>query len=109
SDVDRKLEEQIARRAEIDALRSQIDGLAIQVTDARQKLESVTALQAKVLPLATQLSTLKSQVEEVHARFLAAQQEKTAIAEQEKRLAEMLAASRGAAGDAGEQLRQVES
>lgn len=108
SDVDRKLDEQLARRGEVDALRGQIEGVAIHVTDARQKLESVTALQGKLLPLTTQLSTLKSQIEKVHGRFVAAQQEETVLADQEKRLAEMLAATRGAAAEASERQKQVE-
>src|SRR6185436_12246125 len=107
-EVDRKLEEQIGRRAEVEALRSQIDGVAIEVTDARQKLEGVTAIQAKLLPLTTQLSMLKSQIEKVHARFIAAQQEEATLADQEKRLAEMLVASRHATGEAGERLKQVQ-
>ena len=49
----------------------------------------------------TQLSMLESQIEKAHARFVAAQQEEATLAEQEKRLAEMLAASRAAAGEAG--------
>ena len=40
--------------------------------------------------------------------FVAAQQEEAALAEQEKRLAEMLAGSRNAAGEAGERLKQVQ-
>ena len=86
SEVDRKLDEQITRRAEAEALRNQIDGVGIQVTDARQKLESVSAIQNKLLPLSGQLSTLKSQIEKTHARFIAAQKEDAELADQEKRL-----------------------
>ena len=62
------------------------------MTDAQQKLEAVSAIQDKLLPLTAQLSTLKSQIEKAHARFVAAQQEEAALADQEKRLAEMLVA-----------------
>ena len=51
---------------------------------------------------------LKSQIEKVHARFVAAQQEEATLADQEKRLAEMLAASRNASGEAAERLKQVQ-
>jgi chromosome segregation ATPase len=107
-DVDRKLEEQIGRRGEVEALSAQIDGVAIAVTDAQQKLEGVSAVQGKLLPLTTQLLALKSEIEKVHSRFVAAQQEEATLADQERRLAEMLAASRDAAGEAGERLKQVQ-
>ena len=84
AEVDRKLEEQISRRAEVEALRSQVDGVAIQVADAQHKLESVTAIQARLLPLAAELATLKTDIEAANARFLAAQQEEKALGEQEK-------------------------
>ncbi len=82
--------------------------MAIEVTDAQQKLEGVTAVQGKLLPLTAQLSTLKSQIEKVHARFVASQQEEATLADQEKRLAEVLAESRNATGEAAERLRQVQ-
>ncbi|HEX5473024.1 MAG TPA: hypothetical protein VFX12_00060 [Vicinamibacterales bacterium] len=108
AEVDRKLDDQIARRAEVEALRSQIDGVAIQVADAQQKLEAVGALQNKLLPLTSQLSMLKSQIEKAHARFVAAQKEQTELADQEKRLTEMLGATRTVAEQAGERLKQVQ-
>src|SRR3954469_13552831 len=86
-EVDQKLEQQIMRRAELDALRSQVDGVAIQVADAREKLEDVSAVQQHLLPLTGQLSALTEQIETAHARFLAAQRDETALAEQERRLA----------------------
>src|SRR5262249_39110894 len=36
-EVDKKLDDQIARRGEVDGLKSQIDGVSLDVTDARQK------------------------------------------------------------------------
>src|SRR5207248_9405338 len=108
AEVDRKLDEQIARRAEIEALRNQIDGISLQVTDAQQKLETVSTVQNKLLPLTAQLSMLKSQIEKAHARFVAAQREEAALAEQERRLNEMLNASRTISSDAGERLKQVQ-
>ena len=41
-EVNRKVREQLVRRTEIDALKSQCDGLGIQVTDTQQKLDVVT-------------------------------------------------------------------
>src|SRR5439155_4367608 len=109
ADVDRKFDEQIARRAEVEALRNQIDGVGIQVTDAQQKLEGVSTVQSKLLPLTAQLSMLKSQIEKAHARFVAAQKEEAELADQEKRLNELLNTSRTVASDAAERLKQVQA
>ena len=68
-EVDRKVREQLVRRTEIDALKSQCDGLGIQVTDTQQKLDVVSTLQNKLLPLTAQLSMLKGQIEKARARF----------------------------------------
>src|SRR4029079_6675994 len=107
-EVDKKLDDQIGRRAEVETLRNQVDSVAIQVTDARQQLEGVSALQSKLMPLASQIATLKSQVEKVHARVTAVQQEEGARARQERRLGEMLVASRNYASEASERLKQVQ-
>ena len=58
-DVDRKIEEQLGRRADVEGLKSLCDGLSLQVTDAQQKLSAVGALQHKLLPLTAQIATLK--------------------------------------------------
>src|SRR5262249_37318975 len=107
-EVDRKLDEQIGRRAEVEGLKSQIDGVGIDVADARQKLEGVSELQKQLLPLTSQLSALKNEMEKAHARFVAAQQDEATLAEQEKRLAGMLAASRGHADEATERQKQAQ-
>ncbi len=106
-EVDRKLDDQIARRGEVEALRSLCDGVGIQVTDAQQKLEAVGALQNKLLPLTAQHAMLKGQVEKLHARLEGVQREEAELAEQEKRLAEMLTASRNLADDAAERQKQI--
>jgi hypothetical protein len=40
-DVDRKLEEQLARRTELETLKTSVDGLAAQMVDAQHKLDAV--------------------------------------------------------------------
>ena len=55
ADVDRKLGEQLARRNELDTLKSLCDTVGTQVVDAQQKLDSVAALQHKLVPLATEV------------------------------------------------------
>lgn len=108
SEVDRKLHEQIGRNATVESLRSQIDGVALQVSDAQTKVEQVTAAQHRLAPLGADLSTLETQIENAQARFADAQQEESVLAEQERRLADMLARSRAAAIEADERLKHVQ-
>ena len=48
TDVERKLAEQLERRAEVESLKSLCDTLATQVVDAQQKLDGVAALQGRL-------------------------------------------------------------
>ena len=106
--VDRKLEEQLTRRADIESLKSVCDGLALQVTDVQHKLDAVNARQRKLLPMTAQLATLRGQIDKAGAAFKQAQQDETQVAGQEKRLAELLDASRATAVEVSERLKQVE-
>jgi len=51
-----------------DTLRTRVEAVTVQVSDARRKLESVSAIQAKLLPLTAQLTSLKSQIEKGEVR-----------------------------------------
>jgi len=108
-EVDQKLEQQIMRRAELDALRSQADGVAIQVADARQKLEAVSAIQQQLLPLTTQLAALTEQLETAQARFLAAQKDEATLGEQERRLSALDERSRLASSEIAARLSEVQA
>ena len=59
ADVDRKLEEQLARRAELDTLKAACDGLAAQMVDAQHKLEAVRTLQTSLVPLVAEVNKLQ--------------------------------------------------
>jgi hypothetical protein len=61
--VEQKLTEQLARRSEVESLKSLCDTLLTQVVDAQHKLDGVAALQARVLPMAEQVATLLHDVE----------------------------------------------
>ena len=63
--------------AEVARLRTMVNPVAAppareerlaEVSDARRKLESVSAIQAKLLPLTAQLTSLKSQIEKGEVR-----------------------------------------
>lgn len=61
-------EEPAAHDADAETLRTRVEAVTVQVTDARRKLESVSAIQARLLPLTAQLTSLKSQIERGEVR-----------------------------------------
>ncbi len=107
--VDTRIEEQIGRRSEVDALKSVCDGLELQIGDARPKLEAVRALQQKLLPLASQMETLKTESEKAHSAFKEVKLDQSELASQEKRLTELMDGIRGAAASIEERFfKQVQ-
>jgi chromosome segregation ATPase len=106
-EVDGKMGDQISRRGEVDTLRSQMEGVTIQVADARQKLEDVSVLQEQLVPLTTQLSELAHQIETAQARFRATQKDEATLADQERRLAALDDSARTTAQQVAERLTQV--
>ncbi len=107
-DVDHKLEEQIARRAEAEALRSLCESVSLQATDLKQRLEGVSHVQSKLLPITTQVATLKSDVERAQERLAGVLRDQTELTNQEKRISAMLEAARTLTGEMAERLAQVE-
>ena len=99
TEVDSQMQEQVGRRAEVESLKSLCDGLAIQVTDARQQVDGINATQQKLLPLTTQVAELTHQVDKTGAAFREVMRDDAAITAQEKRLAELVDQSRGVAAD----------
>jgi len=83
--------------------------VAIQVADARQKLEAVSAIQQQLLPLTTQLSGLTEQIETAHARFLAAQKDEALLGEQERRLSILDEQARLTSSEVAARLSEVQA
>ena len=108
ADVDGQMQEQLGRRAEIESLKSLCDGLAIQVTDARQQVDGIGATQQKLLPLTTQVADLKGQVGRTAAAFREVKRDEASISSQEKRLAELVDQSRAVAADVEARMAQVQ-
>ena len=108
-DVDRKLAEQLARRSELDTLKSQCDGVIAQMLDAQQKVEAVAALQTKVLPISNRLDVLNGKVEKAQAALKQVQRDEASIAEQEVRLGELVESSRTLAIDTAERMKQQQA
>src|SRR6202040_4063254 len=109
ADVDRKLEEQRARRVELEATTAACDALGAELVDAQHKLEAVRGLQRRLVPLVAEVKAVKAEIAAAHDRIHAVKLDGQTIAAQEKRLAELLAASASAAADVAECTRQMEA
>src|SRR5207247_6139 len=106
-DVDQKLEQQLTRRAELETLKTDIDGLAQQMVDAQLKLDSVRQLQQRLVPLVAELNALKSDITTARDRLNGVKFDEATVAEQEKRFADLLAASKTVATEVAERTRQM--
>ena len=59
---------QLARRAELETLKIACDGLgAIMLEDAQHKLESVGALQKRLVPLVADVNALRTEISDAEA------------------------------------------
>ena len=108
-DIDGKLAEQLARRAELETMRGSCETVGVQVADVQQKIEALTAVQRALLPMRTEVATLKIQIDHEHARFKDAQQAEGVVAEQGRRLEELVSASRNVAAEVAAGLKQVQA
>ena len=106
--VDKRLEEQIARCNEVEGLKNDCDGLGVQVGGAHQKLQAVSSLQHKLLPISTQVASLRSQVEKAATAFKGSQRDEAELAAQEKRLTVLADGSRDVAASVEERLKQIQ-
>lgn len=109
SDVDRKLTEQLARRNEVESLKSLCDTLGTQVVDVQQKLDGVAAMQARLIPLTSQVAALQSSLERSEQLAQSVKQEESVVHDQKARLTELVEQGRGLAAETAERLKQVQA
>ena len=109
ADVDKKLEELRGRRVEVEATTAACDALGAQLADAQYKLEAVRALQGKLVPLVAEVNAVKTEVAAAHDRILKVRLDDQTMAAQEKRFAELVAASQSVATEVAERTRQIQA
>ena len=107
SEVDAKVAQQLARRVELDTVKSELDGVITQMVDAQHKLEAVSSLQSKLLPMDNRLAILQDRLEKTGTRVAEVKRDEATLAEQEARLTELTEASRALAADTAERMTQV--
>ena len=109
ADVNQKLQAQLARAAELDTLKTSCDGVIDQVVDAQHKLETVRALQSRLVPLVAELNALRSEIKGAQERIGRVKHDEETVAVQETRHAELVEASRAIAADIAERTRQMQT
>ena len=107
AEVDRKLEEQLARRVELDTLKVACEGMAAQLVDAQHQLEDVRTLGRTLVPLVADVNQLRTDIATARDRMSDVKYDEVTIVDQQKRLAELVAASRAVAADVAERSRQM--
>jgi len=107
SEVDRRLAQQLEARTDFEILKNTSDGIVVQISDAHHKLEALTALQASFLPLVEQVRVLKFDIDSTRAGLGEMKPDEAAVAEQEKRFAELLATSRRLETELAERRRDM--
>jgi hypothetical protein len=102
------LTDQLARRNELETLKTALDGVGEQTIDAQHKLQAVHALQTRLVPLVAELNALKKEIGTAQERIGGVMFDEATVAEQERRLVELVAASRTVATDVAERSRQMQ-
>jgi chromosome segregation ATPase len=108
AEVDHKLTDQLARRNEFETLKTALDGAGEQTIDVQHKLQGVHALQTRLVPLVAELNALKKEIGTAQERIGGVKFDEATVAEQERRLAELVTASRTVATDVAERSRQMQ-
>jgi chromosome segregation ATPase len=94
TEVGRRMEEQLARRAELDGIRTRIDEVTAHITDAHQKLDAIRTAQEKLPAILESAATLARDVEGLDTRMTGLTRSEADLADQERRLETLVAASR---------------
>ena len=107
SEVDRRLSEQLAARAELESLNVVCEGIAAQVTDAQQKIAAVNAARIELEPALDRLTRLQHDLEHARVALQALQRDDDTLAAQDRRLVELAETSRALSLEAGQRLETV--
>ena len=108
-DVDRRMTEQLARRAELEAVRAVADGVIAQMSDAQHKLDVVTARQQDIQPFDDRLQSMREELDATAEQFRAVRQDEAAIAQQRSRLEALLEENRALSARTDQKLAEVQA
>ena len=109
TEIDRRLEQQLELRHAFDKLQNASDGVMSQIADAQHKLEALSALQSRFVPLVEQVRDLKTDIDSTRSRLGEIQPDSAVVAEQEARFAQLVATSRGLGTELAERAQGVQA
>jgi protein HOOK2 len=107
AEVERKLADQLTRRAEVEGVKNLCDTLLTQVVDAQQKLDGVAALQGRVMPMVTQVGTLMQTLEKSQQLVQSLKIDEAQVQQQRAQFAELTEQGKALAAETAERLKQV--
>jgi chromosome segregation ATPase len=109
SAIDRRLEQQLERRTDLDRIKVASDGIAAQIADAQHKIEALNALQARFPQIAEQVRALEVDLESTRTRLDEMKPDGAAAAEVAARYSELMETGRSLAGELGERTHQMQA
>ncbi len=96
------MSEQLARRNEVESLKSLCDTLGTQVVDVQQKLDGVAAMQTRLVPITTQVAALADSLEKSQQLAESVKQDESVIHDQTARLTELVEQGKTLASETAE-------
>jgi DNA repair exonuclease SbcCD ATPase subunit len=94
TEVGRRMEEQLARRADLESIKNRAEEISAHVSDAHQKLAAIRTAQEKLPAILECAATLGRDIEQIETRMNGVRRSDADLAEQEQRLDALVAASR---------------
>ena len=94
TEVGRRMEEQLVRRADLESIRTRTDEISAHISDAHQQLGAIRTAQEQLPAILECAATLGRDIEQLETRMDGLKRSETDLADQEQRLDALVAASR---------------
>ena len=94
TEVGRRMDEQLMRRADLDGIRNRTEEISAHIGDAHQKLDTIRTAQEKLAASLEPAAAVARDIEQLEARLNGLRRTDADLAEQEQRLDALVAASR---------------
>jgi chromosome segregation ATPase len=108
TEIDRRLEQQLERRTDVDRLRIAADSIAAQIADAHHQVEALNAAQERFLPIAERVRALEIDIASTRSRLGEINSDGAAVAELAEKYSELVATGRSLASELGERTNHMQ-
>jgi chromosome segregation ATPase len=109
TEVGRRMEEQLMRRAELEGIRTRADEISAQISDAHQKLGAILTVQEKLPSIVDCTATIGRDIEQLETRMNGVRRTETDLNDLEQRLEALVSASREHHAAIAERTTQLEA